>query len=83
MIWLPSLWDVRKVLLSGNRDKLVRYFDQMCESTFIRIRNIQAQGGNVTQWVHIVDLVSYNLRQHACINCEFLAQKSILEIQLK
>ena len=69
MIWLPARWDIRKQLLAGNRDKMIRYFDQMCESAHTVIRKDQAAGRNTTQWVQILDLHNYNLRQHACVTC--------------
>jgi hypothetical protein len=69
MIWLPARWDIRKQMLAGNREKMIRYFDQMNESAHAKIRASQAQGGNVTQWFQILDLHNYNLRQHACVTC--------------
>jgi len=69
MIWLPARWDIRKYLLAGNREKLIRYFDQMSESAHAIIRSDQAAGKNTTQWFQILDLHNYNLRQHACVTC--------------
>jgi len=80
--WRPSQWDIRKLLLAGKREQLIRILDQMLESGLVRIRNIQGQGGNVTQWIIILDLTNYNLRQHACVNCEFLGNYMILKLQL-
>jgi len=67
---LPASWDNRKVILAGNRDKLILQWSQFTERTHRKIQELRAEGKrNITQAHLILDLHNYNLRQHACLQC--------------
>jgi len=70
LMWGPARWDIRRIILSGQREKLNRYIDKMFETIYSRLRKVHAEHKNVTQAIQILDLTNYNLRQHACVSCK-------------
>jgi len=63
-------WDIRKFMLAGKGAYLTRYIDFLYEETATRIRTLaNSTQSDITQWVLLVDMNGYNLRQHACLAC--------------
>ncbi|OXA49432.1 Phosphatidylinositol/phosphatidylcholine transfer protein SFH6 [Folsomia candida] len=62
-------WDVRRAVLAGQSDKLIRYFDKLLEEVTTLIRDAQKSGENMTRFNHIMDMANYNLRIQACPLC--------------
>jgi hypothetical protein len=52
---------VRGAVLSGQRDKVIRYFDKLIEEINILVRLAQDKGQNITQYSLIFDMGNYNL----------------------
>jgi len=77
VILLPARVDMRKYLLNGKRDKVVRMFDQLMEMGEIQILGSLGIIGNTTAadrpradvTTVINDMHGYTLRQHACLQC--------------
>ena len=63
-------WDVREAVLSGKGDELLRYMVRGIESASQRIRTLQSEGKNVTQWQVILNMDNFNLHQHSCLQCK-------------
>lgn len=42
-------WDLRKGIVQGKRDRVIRYLDKAFEDVALQIREKQARGENVTQ----------------------------------
>ncbi|OXA54819.1 protein real-time isoform X2 [Folsomia candida] len=64
-----SEWDVRNAVVSGDADNLVRYMFRAVESGATRVRKSQENGQNVTQWQVVLNMDSFNLVQHGCLQC--------------
>ncbi|CAL8111290.1 unnamed protein product, partial [Orchesella dallaii] len=62
-------WNVRQVALSGKLRKLLRYCFKLFENADEKIRNLRAQGKNVTQWGFIADLDDFTVQTQACPIC--------------
>ncbi|ODM99496.1 SEC14-like protein 2 [Orchesella cincta] len=62
-------WNVRRVALSGKLPKLLRYCFKLFENVEERIRNLRAQGKNVTQWGFIGDIDGFTIQTQACPIC--------------
>jgi len=67
-----GLWDIRKAMLAGQRQELARYLDFVYESIDVKIRETRNRSGaDVTQFLHLIDMSNYSLKQHGCASCEF------------
>jgi len=62
-------WDVRKGVLSGKLQRLMRWMAYAQEAAVRRVRELQTQGKNITQWNFIINMNNFNLVQHACVQC--------------
>ena len=63
-------WDIRRFMLAGKGAYLVRYIDYLFEKTATRIRDLaNSTQTDITQWILIIDMNGYNVRQHACLAC--------------
>lgn len=62
-------WDIRKGILQGKRDRVMRYLDKAFEDAALKIRQKQAKGMNVTQAVFLINLSGFNLAQQGCLQC--------------
>ncbi|CAL8112990.1 unnamed protein product [Orchesella dallaii] len=62
-------WDIRLAVVSGRMRRLERYIDRTFEVATRKVRKLQAQGKNVTQWDYIINMDNYNVRQHGCVPC--------------
>jgi len=62
-------WDIRKGVLAGKLKKMMRWMTYGQETAVRRVRELQAQGKNVTQWHFIINMNNFNLHQHACAQC--------------
>lgn len=63
-------WDIRRAVIAGKGDKLMRYFDKVFEEASTMIRLMQADGQNATQLIVIFDVSSFSLGQHSCPRCK-------------
>jgi hypothetical protein len=75
-VLLPARIDIRKQLLAGKREDVIRYFHQLLEKREIKTLTLLGLIGNGTddkpaadRVTAIVDLQGYNLRQHGCLTC--------------
>lgn len=57
-------WDFRKVLLSGKRDRMLRYIYKMFEGLDQEIYKQQKKGFPVTRSVEIADLAGFAAKTH-------------------
>ncbi|CAL8099405.1 unnamed protein product [Orchesella dallaii] len=62
-------WDLRRASVTGRIQRVLRYLDKAMDEATIRIREMQKEGKNVTQFVFIVNLDNFNLAQHTCGPC--------------
>ncbi|ODM91443.1 SEC14-like protein 2 [Orchesella cincta] len=62
-------WDIRKAVISGRMRRLEHYIDRTFEIATRKVRQLQAQGKNVTQWDYIINMNNYNVLQHGCVPC--------------
>jgi hypothetical protein len=66
----PARWDVRKVILAGQRDQVLRIWAQVVESAMQAVLKTRKESGkDINEIISIMDLHGYNLRQHACLQC--------------
>ncbi|XP_021953235.1 SEC14-like protein 4 [Folsomia candida] len=59
-----GIWDLRKAALAGKMDKLLLYASKMLEKAWLRVRDFQMEGKNVTRFAVIIDLDKVNVRQN-------------------
>jgi len=62
-------WDLRKIVLSGQSERLRRYIDYLIEEVNVLIRKTQEKEILLTQFSLVIDLNNYNLVQHGCPLC--------------
>jgi len=62
-------WDIRKGVVAGKIQRLMRWMTYAQESGVRKVRELQAQGKNVTQWDFIINMNNFNLIQHGCVQC--------------
>ncbi|OXA62748.1 Phosphatidylinositol/phosphatidylcholine transfer protein SFH2 [Folsomia candida] len=72
-------WDLRKGIVQGKRDRVIRYLDKAFEDVALQIREKQARGENVTQArpntnlqikaIFLINLANFNLAQQGCFQC--------------
>ena len=63
-------WNIRKIALAGKMPDLRHYVNGMMEYGYSAARELtQTTGKDINQWIMLVDLKGYNLRQHACAAC--------------
>jgi hypothetical protein len=63
-------WDLRQATLTGQFDKMYRWFCKNRDLAHKKIYEAQVQGNNVTRWVFIVNLKRLNTQIHLCSNCK-------------
>jgi len=63
-------WDIRRAIVTGQEEQLLRYVDRAFEKTTKFIRELGEKYKNVTQADLIVNVAGYNLVQHGCSRCE-------------
>ena len=64
-----GVWDVRKVINSGERNSWLRYTDQMFANQFEKMKeNSIKYEREVTQFVFIVDMANFPMRQLTSIS---------------
>lgn len=68
--------DLRKLLLQGKSDRLLRYVDKAIEDACTLVRELGEQHGNITRGHLLMNLKNYNPIQHGCLNCNFICDKS-------
>ncbi|OXA44535.1 SEC14-like protein 4 [Folsomia candida] len=62
-------WDIRRMVISGESKKLMRYIDRTFEEAEQMARRMIADGQNVTQLTMMFDLSNFNLIEQACGRC--------------
>jgi len=62
-------WDIRRGILSGQRDRLIRYSFGAFEKGAQIVRQMQADGQNVTQFTMVANFEDFNVVQHGCLQC--------------
>jgi len=62
-------WDIRKGVLSGKLQRLMRWMTKAQNDGVSKVRELQAEGKNITQWDFIINMNNFNLVQHGCIQC--------------
>ncbi len=67
-------WDITKLISEGQTgtERLERYFYKLLEESEQHIRDLQAEGGNVTQFGLIVNVDDFSLEKHGCLQCKIL-----------
>lgn len=69
MISVPVDWDVRRIVISGESKKFMRYIDRIFEEADLMVRKMTNEGQNVTQITMLFDLSNFNLIQQGCGRC--------------
>jgi len=64
-----GVWDLRQVVISGNRDRFNRYIDRALEDACTLVRKLGEEYKNVSQGILIVNMDGFNLVQHGCLQC--------------
>jgi len=64
-----SNWDLRKLAVAGEQAASKRHFTKVMEAASQLVRSIGERNPNVTQWILIGNMMTYNLRQHGCLSC--------------
>ncbi|OXA51618.1 hypothetical protein Fcan01_13525 [Folsomia candida] len=62
-------WDIRRGILSGQKDHIIRWSLRAYEIGNRRVRELQNSGQNVTQFVMVCNFDGFNIIQHACLQC--------------
>ncbi|ODM90798.1 SEC14-like protein 4 [Orchesella cincta] len=62
-------WKLRTAVIAGKLPKLKRYGVKAIEDATRKVRELQYQGKNVTQWVMLLNMEGFNLRETACPSC--------------
>lgn len=65
-------YDVRKAIISGKGDRLLRYVDRAYEKACGLVRELGNKYQNVSQGNLILNLDGFNLVQTGCLRCEIL-----------
>ena len=71
-----GVWDLRRAVLAGETNQIIRYLDQMLEKVTTRAIELLPNSTNqVPLQVILVDVSGFNLRQHMCLSCKFFELK--------
>jgi hypothetical protein len=70
-----DLWDLRRGVLQGKRDQIIRWMTKGIQDAVEHIRELQHEGKNVTRWNFIINMKNFNLIQHGCLQCKELIPK--------
>jgi len=62
-------WNVRQMAVAGKVKQLTLYSLRGIERANTKIRESQAQGKNVTQWILLLNMDGFNLINQACPTC--------------
>ncbi|CAL8089273.1 unnamed protein product [Orchesella dallaii] len=62
-------WDIRRAVLQGKGQRLLRYMDYLLESITTQVFERQDRGMNVTQWKVLGNADGFNLIEHGCPLC--------------
>ncbi|XP_021961916.1 SEC14-like protein 2 [Folsomia candida] len=62
-------WDLRRAVVAGQSNRLMRYFSKLFEEGFTMARKFQENGQNATQGTIIFDMGNFNLIQQGCLRC--------------
>lgn len=68
-------WPVRSAVVSGKLRRLNRYGVKAIEYATRKVRELQASGKNVTQWVMLLNMDGFNVIQQACPSCKWFLRK--------
>lgn len=78
---------MRKAALAGKMDKLLLYASKMLEKAWLRVRDFQMEGKNVTRFAVIIDLDKVNVRQNlniaSTIFYKYIPSYILLESQVQ
>lgn len=61
-------WDLRRAIVTGQTDRLQRYFDRLFEESSVLLRKMDE---NATQFITIMDMSDFNLITQGCPRCNF------------
>lgn len=64
-----SGWDIRALAVQGRSKQLIRWMAKMYEDVTTRVRELQAQGKNVTRFSMLNTLENFNLVESGCLQC--------------
>lgn len=62
-------WNVRAAAVAGKIKHITHYCLRSVERVTTKVRELQAQGNNVTQWVLLLNMDGFNLINQACPTC--------------
>jgi len=62
-------WNVRSMALQGKMKQLILYSLRGIERATTKLRERQAQGKNVTQWILLLNMDGFNVINQACPAC--------------
>ncbi|OXA51833.1 SEC14-like protein 4 [Folsomia candida] len=74
-------WDVRKVVLMGNKDKGIRFVFRMAEVGVLRVMEQHEQHPNVSSGIIIMNLDGFNSKQHGCPECIPICRNLIVALE--
>ncbi len=69
-------WDVTKLISEqpSGKERFERFLYVLWEEVAQRVRELQAEGQNVTQSVVIVNVDNFSLEKQGCIQCKFFLE---------
>ncbi|CAL8112992.1 unnamed protein product [Orchesella dallaii] len=62
-------WDIRNAILTGKGQRLTRYLYKALDEVTAKIRALQREGKQITQWVSLLDMEGYAISTHGCLGC--------------
>jgi hypothetical protein len=75
-------WDLRQATLTGQFDKMYRWFCKNRDLVHKQIYEAQVQGKNVTRWVYMVNFRRLDSQRHLCLNCKaFYSRQLFLKLK--
>lgn len=67
-----GIWDVRRRIDMGDRDTYIRFVDKIYSSIFSKLREKEALQKDQTQFVVIIDMKGFSIRQFASPSGKFV-----------
>ncbi|ODM91439.1 SEC14-like protein 2, partial [Orchesella cincta] len=62
-------WDIRRACVSGKAQRLTRYLYKALDEATAKVRSLQSEGKQVSQWTSVLDMEGYAVSTHGCFCC--------------
>ncbi|XP_021965856.1 protein real-time [Folsomia candida] len=62
-------WNLRRAVVSGQSDKMLRFVDKLFEEAGLVVRNMQKSGNNITRVQFIIECLGMSVQQQLCPRC--------------